>query len=59
MRRAMFFGNMWLLAIAVAGVILALIGFGMRDRNPGMVLIGIGFLAVLFAVIKKAIDLFG
>ncbi len=37
----MFFGNMWPLAIAVVGIILCFIGFGLRDRNPGLVLMGI------------------
>lgn len=54
----MFFGNMSLLAIAVVGVILTLIGFGLRDRNPGVVLMGIGFLVLLFVIINKASELF-
>ena len=56
---AMFFGDMGLLVIAVAGVIFFFIGFGLRERNPGVVLMGIGFLAILFAVINKANEVFG
>lgn len=55
----MLFGNMTLLVIFVFGVILSIIGFGLRDHNPGIVLLGIGFLAVLFALINKAIEVFG
>lgn len=55
----MFFGNMILLVIFVLGVIFTLIGFGLRDHNPGMVLMGIGFLATLFAIISKSIEVFG
>lgn len=54
----MFFGNMGLLGIAVLGVIFFFIGFGLRERNPGVVLMGIGFLAILFAVINKANEVF-
>ena len=27
--------------------------------NPGVILLGLGFLATLFAVIKKAVEVFG
>lgn len=54
----MFFGNTELLVTFVIGMILMLIGFGLRDRNPGMILLGIGFLATIFVLIKKAIELF-
>lgn len=52
----MFFGNTTLLVIFVLGIIFSLIGFGLRDRNPGIMLMGIGFLAALFAIVNKAID---
>ncbi|NYT61883.1 hypothetical protein H0A66_06050 [Alcaligenaceae bacterium] len=55
----MFFGNTTLLVIFVLGIIFSFIGFGLRDHNPGMVFMGIGFLAVLFAAINKAIEVFG
>lgn len=55
----MFFGTMWPLAVAVVGIILCFIGFGLRDRNPGLVLMGIGLLAVLYAVFNKAKEFFG
>lgn len=54
----MFFGNTELLVTFVIGMILMLIGFGFRDRNPGMILLGLGFLATIFVLIKKAIELF-
>jgi len=55
----MFFHNTALLAVFVLGVLLTFIGFGLRDRNPGLILIGLGFLAILYAVIHKAQALFG
>ncbi|NLZ11541.1 MAG: hypothetical protein GX086_09450 [Alcaligenaceae bacterium] len=54
----MFFGNNTVLVIFIIGVLLLIIGVGFRDRNPGMVLLGIGLLATLYAVVKKAIELF-
>ncbi|WP_017522963.1 hypothetical protein [Pusillimonas noertemannii] len=55
----MFFHNSTLLLLAVLGVIFTFIGFGLRDRNLGLVLLGLGFLAIVYAVITKAIELFG
>lgn len=55
----MFFGNNTIMVAFVVGVVLILIGAGFRDKNPGMVLLGVGFLAVLFALVKKAIEIFG
>lgn len=55
----MFLGNTTLLVIFVLGVIAIFIGTGFRDRNPGIVLMGIGFLGVLVAVIQKSIETFG
>jgi hypothetical protein len=57
-RGAMFFHNNTVLVVFVIGVLLLIIGFGFRDRNPGMVLLGIGLLATLYAVVQKAIQLF-
>tara|TARA_R110000850_G_scaffold277133_1_gene423245 strand:- start:22295 stop:22486 length:192 start_codon:yes stop_codon:yes gene_type:complete len=57
-RGVMFFHNNTVLIVFVIGVILLIIGFGLRDRNPGMVLLGIGLLATLYAVVQKAIELF-
>lgn len=54
----MFLQNTTLLVIFVLGVIASFIGFGIRDRNPGIILLGLGFLAMLIAVISKAIDVF-
>lgn len=54
----MFFNDMTFLVIFVIGMILMIIGFGFRDRNLGIVLLGVSFLAVLAVSIKKAIDLF-
>lgn len=55
----MFFHSNLLLALFIAGVIAIFIGLGFRDRNPGIILLGIGFLITLFVVIRKAIDVFG
>jgi len=45
--------------MVVIGTILVFIGFGFRDRNPGLILLGIGFLAIVYAAVRKAIQLFG
>lgn len=55
----MFLNNMTLMVVFVLGIIAIFIGMGFRDRNPGMILMGIGFLATLYAVIQKAIEIFG
>lgn len=55
----MFFHNTTLLLLVVLGVIVTFIGFGLRDRNVGLVLLGVGFLAIVYAVITKAVALFG
>ncbi len=55
----MFFHSNTILVIFVLGVIATFIGFGLRDRNLGISLLGLGLLATLFAVINKAISLFG
>lgn len=55
----MFLNNITLMVIFVLGIIATFIGMGFRDKNPGIILMGLGFLATLFAIIKKAIDTFG
>lgn len=55
----MFFHNSTLLLLFVLGAIATFIGFGLRDRNLGLTLLGIGFLAIVYAVLTKAIELFG
>lgn len=55
----MFMGNTTLLVIFVVGAILVFIGIGLKDRNPGLILLGAGFLAIIYAVIRKAIEIFG
>ncbi|MGB6241903.1 MAG: hypothetical protein WBF69_05410 [Castellaniella sp.] len=55
----MFFHNTTLLVIFVLGVIATFFGFGLRDRNPGIILLSLGFLAILFVVVRKAIDITG
>lgn len=55
----MFLSNTSLMIMFVLGIIVLFIGFGFRDRNPGMVLMGIGFLATLYVIIQKAIETFG
>ncbi len=57
--KIMLLNNTGLMIVFVAGIICAIIGFGLRDRNPGLALLGVGFLAVLFAFINKAYDIFG
>ncbi|CDM25033.1 hypothetical protein BN940_12916 [Castellaniella defragrans 65Phen] len=55
----MFFHSNLLLVLFILGIIAMFIGFGFRDRNPGIILLGTGFLVALFVVIRKAIDVFG
>lgn len=43
-----------MLIIIVAGVALMLLGFGLRDRNIGMGLMGIGIVTALGTIIYKA-----
>jgi len=54
----MFFHNTTLLVIVVVGAVLMIIGFGLRDRNPGLILLGLGFLAIIYAVVRKAMEVF-
>lgn len=51
--------NTILLIIFVASSILFIIGFGLRDRNFGLALLGVSLLGVLFAVLYKAYTTFG
>ncbi len=51
--------SLWWLVVLVLGVILSMIGFGLRAHDGGVVLIGLGFLAALGAVVYKAIITFG
>lgn len=47
------------MVIFVLGIIATFIGMGFRDKNPGVVLMGLGFLAALYAIVRKAIETFG
>jgi len=55
----MFFHNTTLLVIFVVGAVLVIIGFGFRDRNPGLILLGTGFLALVYVAVRKAMEIFG
>ncbi|CAM4173268.1 hypothetical protein [Kerstersia similis] len=46
--------NGTLLIIFVASLIIFIFGFGLRDRNAGLALLGISLMGVLFASIYKA-----
>ncbi|CAB3730800.1 MULTISPECIES: hypothetical protein [Achromobacter] len=43
-----------MLIIICTGVALMLIGFGFRDRNLGMTLMGLGLVTAIGAIIYKA-----
>ncbi len=43
-----------MLIIIVTGVALMLVGFGLRDRNIGMGLMGIGLITAIGTIIYKA-----
>lgn len=51
--------NNYVLVLVVASIILMVIGFGFRDRNPGLILLGSGFLIALYLIVQKAIEVFG
>lgn len=55
----MFLNNITLMVIFVLGIIATFIGMGFRDKNPGVILMGLGFLATMYAIIQKAIETFG
>jgi hypothetical protein len=55
----MFLHNQTLLILFILGVILTIVGFGFRDRNPGLVLLGMGFMVTLYVVVNKAAQWFG
>ena len=55
----MFFHSNTILVIFILGIIATFIGFGLRDRNLGLVLLGLGLLATLFAIINRVAWLFG
>ena len=50
----MYESNNTMLIIVAAGVAIMVLGFGLRDRNLGMALMGVGLLAALGAVMYKA-----
>ncbi|WMD18612.1 hypothetical protein RAS12_18495 [Achromobacter seleniivolatilans] len=43
-----------MLIIIVTGVALMLVGFGLRDRNIGMGLMGVGLITAIGTIIYKA-----
>jgi|UPI0006C8867B hypothetical protein len=43
-----------MLIIVVTGVALMLVGFGLRDRNLGMGLMGVGLITALGTILYKA-----
>ncbi len=55
----MFFGNNTILIAVVFGALLAFLGFGLRNRDGGVILIGIGLLIALGTLIYRAIEVFG
>jgi hypothetical protein len=46
--------NNTMLIIVVTGVALMLVGFGLRDRNLGMGLMGLGLIAAIGSILYKA-----
>lgn len=55
----MFFGSNIILLMVAGGLILAILGFGLRSHNGGVILMGIGFLCALAALVYRAIETFG
>lgn len=43
-----------MLIIIVTGVALMLVGFGLRDRNLGMALMGLGLITAIGSILYKA-----
>jgi len=55
----MFFGSNIILLLVVGGLVLGIIGFGLRSHNGGVILMGVGFLCALGALVYKALETFG
>ncbi len=51
--------NNTLLVIAILGGLLILVGFGLRERRLGWVLMLVGFIATMVAAVYKAFFTFG
>jgi hypothetical protein len=51
---AMYTHNNTILIIVVTGVAMMLIGFGFRDRNIGMGLMGVGLITAIGTILYKA-----
>ncbi|MCS3509818.1 hypothetical protein D3C87_1840550 [compost metagenome] len=50
----MYTHNNTILIIVVTGVAMMLIGFGFRDRNIGMGLMGVGLITAIGTILYKA-----
>jgi len=55
----MFLSESPLLFFFILGVIISLIGIGLKDHNPGVVTMGVGLLIMIYVIIQKAIEVFG
>ncbi len=53
--KTLFFNTNTLMVIVVTGVALMLVGFGFRDRNFGLVLMGVGLITAIISIIYTAI----
>ncbi|MFA5703126.1 MAG: hypothetical protein WC982_06345 [Advenella sp.] len=55
----MVFSDVPLHLIFVLGIIIVFIGIGLKDHNPGIVVMGLGLIIMIFVIIQKAIEVFG
>ena len=55
----MIFSAVPLHLIFVLGIIIVFIGIGLKDHNPGIVVMGLGLIIMIFVIIQKAIAVFG
>ncbi|MDY0271575.1 MAG: hypothetical protein RBR37_03575 [Advenella sp.] len=55
----MFFSDIPLHLIFLLGIIVVFIGIGLKDHNPGIVVMGLGLIVLIYVVIQKAIEVFG
>ncbi len=55
----MLFSDIPLHLIFVLGIIVVFIGIGLKDHNPGIVVMGLGLIVMIYVIIQKAIQVFG
>lgn len=50
---------MYLYTLFLSSALLSFIGIGLKDHNPGIVVMGLGLIIMIFVILRKAIEVFG